>query len=216
MITQGAGRDRRLFPSRNPARAGPRLRLDPSPGALASPVQTPSYATVLAQPLTTFPDTSGGNRCARPAPTRRWRQPRPAHLRAQPHPSARLRAGGAGRTDLYGAILVARLDWPAAGDDTLARRGAGPRAGGGALPAAPPGGGVGRVPAEAAPRQALWVLWHIHAHGASCRLCCILMKEPVWLKRIAKDQKCFWEGIAGWHYFSYKPHGRSTGALTRC
>lgn len=63
--------------------------------------------------------------CAGPAPLTCARNPAPA--------------GGAETaaracTPLYGAILVTRPDWPVAGDDTLARRGAELRSGGGALP----------------------------------------------------------------------------------
>lgn len=64
---------------------------------------------------------------AGPAPLTCARNPTPARGSAPAAPAVQL---------LYGAILVARPDWPGAGDDTLARLREGPRSGGGELPAA--------------------------------------------------------------------------------
>ena len=66
----------------------------------------------------------------------RW--PGPAPLTCARNPTLARGALPVGQTGthLYGAILVSRSDWPAAGEDTLARRGRGRDPGGGALPAA--------------------------------------------------------------------------------
>lgn len=63
--------------------------------------------------------------CAGPAPLTCARNPAPARGSEKAAQAC---------TPLYGAILVTRPDWPVAGDDTLGRRGAEPRSGGGALP----------------------------------------------------------------------------------
>lgn len=55
--------------------------------------------------------------------------PRSAHLRAHPCLARGSEPAAPARTHLYGAILVVRPDWPAAGEDTQARaagRGRGP------------------------------------------------------------------------------------------
>lgn len=67
----------------------------------------------------------------------RWPSPAPLTCARSPALARGSAPAVPAGTHLYGAILVSRSDWSAAGEDTLARRaGRGRDSGGGALPAA--------------------------------------------------------------------------------
>lgn len=72
-------------------------------------------------------EEGGEGRRGRPSLQVSW--PRSAHLRAHPCLARGSEPAAPARTHLYGAILVVRPDWPAAGEDTQASaagRGRGP------------------------------------------------------------------------------------------